>query len=216
MTMILNPYSFGSAMSLSFVGAGVATGNTISIPAGAAIGDLAILLEYGAGGSDPTAATPSGWTVAKSLATAGLSTLAQAFYRTLAAASGSIVTGSTYGSGGDGSTCMFVYRPSKAISSVTASTWNGELSAGNVAAQSVDPSLETNPVIVLGLGGANSSAFSFSVASPAFDAVSVNDSGSGYANFGRKLYNSAPASHSIDIIDEGTRNALISGYLAVS
>jgi hypothetical protein len=202
-------------LTLSYINSGVASSNTISIPASAAIGDLAILFEYAVGGIDPTQGTPSGYTLVKRVPGGGGQAGSQCFYRVLTAASGSVSTGTTL-AGGEINTLMFIYRPSKAITSVTPSTWNGQITVGNPNSQTVDPSALTVASLVLALAGSFSSAFTFSTASPAFDATLTNDSGSGYAIAGRKLYNTSPASHSIDMADVGTSNILISGYLAVA
>lgn len=210
--LILNPYGL-SALSLSLVGTNTALSATVSLPGSPAALDLAIYWQFGGASGGPTLGVPSGYT--QMVSQMGTSYGAQAGYKVLTGGETEIATG-TSGTGLDVGTACIVYRPSRAIASLDYGTWNKEFTGGNPASQSVDPTAFAGPVLVLALAGANAGSFSFSVASPAFDATLITDITNGYANYGYKLYNTSPQSHSIDMADNGGENILASGYLSVS
>lgn len=124
------------------------------------------------------------------------------------------VTFSTADGTGDGNSAVF--RPSRAISSVvfSPSPWNSQTTASDPTAQSVLASGVAVPLVVLGFAAIAGGTAAFSTASPAFDATDLNSDSDSI--LGYKIYNSAPADHSIDMADLGDFNGLASGYLRVS
>lgn len=206
---IINPYVINSApLTLTYVDSKIATSSTITLPAGSATGDLAILFEL-VGGS-AALGSPAGWTNAVTETTQA-NYHGRIAYRVLQSGDTGVTTGST---GSEFTTALFIYRPSRAIAAVTPSTFNKQGTTSNPTLQTVSASSGTPPLVVCALGGANS-FFVFSTASPAFDydltATPLNTT----ARAAVKLYNSAPSDHSVDMNDEGA-NVLASGYLAVS
>lgn len=214
MAIIMNPYAFGlAALELSYVSSSIASSVTVALPTGWADGDLAILYEYVIG--DPTAtlgSDPAGWTLISKEDSFG-SMKGRVLYRVLQSGDGSPNTGTT---AYEVSTCIIAYRPTRAIASVAFSTWNKQATTGNPAAQTVSASAGLTPLVVCALSGAASSSFGFSTASPAFDVDIIIDGAASYAHAAAKLYNSSPSDHTIDMNDQGTRNVLMSGYLAIT
>ena len=211
---IINPYLFSSApLTLTYVNSDIIASATLTLPSGWAAGDLAILMEYLGSSGAVTLGSPSGWTDIDSVTT--LSSYAGRFaYRVLQSGDTNIVTGST---SDEKATALFVYRPSRAIAAVTASSKNKELTAGNPASQSVAASGLSTPALVLALAGANGGGlWNFSTASPAFDITPGVDPGNTYMRTGIKLYNSAPSDHTIDMADQGAGNALMSCALSIT
>lgn len=198
------------AFTLTFNSSATANAATITIPAGALAGDLAVLFDC-AYSTSPGAVTPAGWTNVAN-ATVTSVTRGMTHYKVLLAGDpGSSVTGM------DETTVdkvMLVFRPSRAIVSVVASTWNADATTLNPASQTVLAVGVATPLVVIGGAGAASSTAAFVTASPAFDAtVTTADSD---AIMGYKVYNSAPADHTIDMDDLGSGNNLHSGYLRVT
>jgi len=103
-----------------------------------------------------------------------------------------------------------VFRPSIAISTVTAHSINGQVGSADPTAQVVDPSAETTAVIIVGVAAHRSATLSFSTFSPAADATVLNSDSDIIAGY--KIYNSSPASTTIDMNDLGSFNWLGSLY----
>lgn len=202
----------GGPITLTLVGTNGTASGTVSLPGSPAAGDIAVYLQY-VRDTGLTLGVPSGYTQVAAETTSA-DAQAQAGYKILTGGETQIATG-TSGTTSCGTYCK-VYRPSRSISAVTPSTWNKEFTNGNPSSQTVNPSALAGPVLVFAGAGSNSSAFSFSTASPAFDLVTDVDITNGYSIFGAKLYDTSPLSHSVDMIDEGGDNILISGYLAIS
>jgi hypothetical protein len=194
--------------SLTFVASAVSNANTITIPAGAQAGDLAVLFDKPVGtvsGSDP----PTNWT--SILGAGGTNGLAVSRKLLVGGDPGASVTGIT--GSGNSNKVMFVFRPDAPITTVTASTWGQQITANNPTPQTVSASGQPTPLVVFGGAGVTSGTAAFSTASPAFDSTVANAAGLVIAGY--KIYNSSPADHSIDMNDLGN-NALVSGYLRVA
>jgi len=196
-------FSVAGVTSLSFVNSAEA-GGAITIPADAAVGDLAVLLE----GASSSNGIVTGWTPMLS------NGIANANYKVLVSGDpGDTINGSS-GSGQD--KIMLVFRPNGVISSVAFSTWLFEATSGNPTPQAVSASGQPAPLVVIGAVYKANSTVSFNAGTtPAFDAQiarSDNDLVVGY-----KIYNSAPANHTVDCDDFGSfTHALFSGYIRVS
>lgn len=211
----------GGPTTLTFITSetvGDATFGTIDIPVTAQSGDLAVLFDAawnGAGGV-PTAVTPSTWTLctpSTSNDTASNDTRVVASYKILGPSDpGATITCMN---SANESRIMMIFRPDAPITTVTPGSWNSQNTANDPASQSVLASGQATPLVVLGFTYEQAGITAFGTASPAFDAViletDLDDSAAGY-----KIYNSSPANHTIDQIDEGNANILVSGYLRVS
>jgi hypothetical protein len=213
-------FSTGGAgpTSLSFVGSTLSNSSSILVHASAVEGDLAVLFDvsWNSSSGPPTEVVPSTWTLCTPSTTqdsASNDTRTVISYKVLGAApGGTSVTGMDAISDNK---IMFVFHPDAAISTVTLGSWASENTANNPASQTVTASGQATPLLVLGLTYEVAGASSFSTASPAFDSA-VLETGQGDMYAAYKIYNSAPANHTIDQIDEGNANVLASGYLRVS
>lgn len=220
MVVFLSPVMILGAgeLELTHISTTSNTSNTISISGvGMAAGDFCIIINTLHDGS-PVPGAPSGFTTVKE--SSGGDGGIGVYYKVLSGSETTITSGASGVTSGQQALFAIIYRCGRSITTVTPSTWNGEATNLNPTSQSVDPTAVTTPVIVLGAAVSQSSAFNFSTASPAFDATAsatwVSNSATRAACIGRKLYNSSPSSHTIDIVDEGNSNVLVSGYLAIS
>lgn len=176
--------------------------------------DVALYIDHCGAADPPTAVTPSGFTLIMNDSGGGEpGNRAIVSWKKLTG-SESAITGmnaSSGGSGQDNNKIGLVFRPSRNFTSITFSTpQTSGITSSNPAAITVNPSAETIPSVVVGMAGVYQGTVTFSTASPAFDAeinLSDNDLRAGY-----KIYNSSPASHSIDINDLGSGNWLAGFY----
>lgn len=213
MLRVNNLVGFGAGAAnrrptLAFKDSATSTAATVTWPSVAA-GDVAILFDFADGAvSAPSAVTPSGFTNHVNLTAA--STLRLMI-------SSKVCTGSESGSltGMDSnaeSKVLLIFEGG--VSSINSSSWNAEMTAGNPAAQTVLATAGAVPLIVFGAAAAGDggSLPPFSTDSPKFDLPQVT---AGTLRTGYKIYNSAPADHTIDMNDV-SNNALASGYLEAS
>jgi hypothetical protein len=201
-------------MTVSFVDSATSTSSTVTIPAGASIGDLAVLFDDGSNSSGaPAEVVPTGFTqIGASLSIGGVGgSRSVVSYKILAAGEpGSSITG-VNGDLRNQKVILVFHSNLSAFVSATPSTWNGELTSGNPALQTVSASGQAAPLLVLGQAYVTTATpASFSTASPAFDAT-VGTTNSLLAGY--KIYNSSPADHSIDQDDLGSGNTPRSGYV---
>jgi hypothetical protein len=214
----LMPKGAAPTLSWTFVGSCQSTGTTLDFSALSAgsiqANDVALYIDYAGAENPPTAVTPSGFT--NVINTSGESepgARAMASWKKLAGSEGSVtgMSASTGGGSSDNNKIGLVFRPSIDFTTLTFSTpQNSGIINTNPAAITVDPSAETIPVVLIGIGAVYQGTVTFSTASPAFDAeinLSDNDMRVGY-----KIYNSSPLSHSIDINDLGSANWLAGFY----
>ncbi|MGH6922857.1 MAG: hypothetical protein ACRED5_03715 [Propylenella sp.] len=198
---------------LSYVSGANSESSNITIPATAAVGDLAVLFDYAqTDGSTPTNVVPTGWTqVVTAFGGDGNEARTTVSYKILTAGNpGSSVTGIN---GENNYKIMFVFRWTSTINTVTPSSWASQVTGNEPNSQVVSASGQATPLIVFGHAAEEGSGVAFSTASPAFDATMTTSSGESRA--GRKIYNASPANHTIDMDDEGSHNALVSGYLRI-
>jgi hypothetical protein len=208
------------AVTWTFVGSCSSTGTGLNFSALSAgtiqANDVALYIDFAGAGGVPTAVTPSGFTnIVNTSGGTEPGARAMVSWKKLAGSEGSVtgMSASTGGGGGaDNNKLGLVFRPSINFTTLTVSTpQNSGITSGNPAAITVDPSAETTPVVLIGIGATYIGTVAFSTASPAFDAqinLSDNDLRVGY-----KIYNSSPLSHSIDINDLGSANWLAGFYL---
>lgn len=205
-----------SGFSLTFITDAQASTTSITIPAASAVGDLAVLMDYGGdfGSTVPSSVTPTNWTSIATTSLGGIagSTRVNMSYRVLTAGNpGSSVSGQS----SSPEKVMLIFRPSTPIVAVTPVLYTSTTSAaGTPASITVNPSAETVPVIVFGVsatgGGGTTPALAY-VAS--FDTTYPR----GESRFGYKLANSSPpASGAVSGGDGGFSNVLMANYLRIS
>lgn len=210
MATMIDHYQHGAPpLSLTYVNSAIGASKTRALPVGAAAGDLVLMMEWVSGGAALGSIT--GWN-SFAVETTQANYHARFSYRVLQSGDTGITTGST---GSEFVTGMFVYRPSKPIIGLSASTINKEGTTANPTPQTVAAaSAPFVPLIVLGLAGSNGNSFSFSTASPAWDYDLSADPGNTFCRMASKLYNASPADHTIDMTDQGA-NVLMSCYMMV-
>jgi hypothetical protein len=199
--------------SLSYLTSAQSALTTITIPATAQIGDLAVFIDAANTGfiGAPSLVTPSGWNLLFNLT---LSTWRFAGHWKILTAGepGANITGMAGGITAE-EKIMHVFRPVTPLTLVTPSTWNSEATTGDPAAQNVVASAGTPALVVIGAWFAQTANVDPRSSTPALD-QETSQTGAVNDNIwlGSKVYNSSPVDHSIDMDDEGT-NALASGYL---
>lgn len=212
------PHLWGS-FSLVYVDVATSSADTITIPAGALAGDVAILADYATNStaSEPTLVTPTGWTSDGEIgfisATTG-SRMDVSHKILVGGDPGASITGMAGTE--DEQKIMFVFRPAGGtIATVTGNDYAEEATDANPASQTANASAGAAPIIVIGAGGNRGGAPAFSTASPAFDSTTTVDPGTPALIAGYKVYNSAPLDHDIDVNDLGNNNILVSLYYTI-
>ncbi len=210
--------------SLVFDSSAVAQASTVTIPSGALAGYLAILFDVAinSGASSPADVTPAGWTSAALMAAsdaAGDYGRVRVSYRILNGTDhGTVVTGMA------GTTIqskiMLVFRGSPiVIPSVTPNSFNSQVANGvDLGPITISANAGIAPLIVVGCIFDENNPPNFSTASPAWDATVADNGTPGIVvlRAGYKIYNSAPASHSIDgSHTAGATNGLVGGYITL-
>jgi hypothetical protein len=195
----------GGAAGITFVASATTTTDSITIPASAAVGDLAVHIMRAdtlVSGGDP-----SGFTLIDGQASANAAHGAN--YKILVGGDpGSTLTGLLNGTTED--SILLVFRGFTGTATPNTWTWPAP-NNNNPSVQTVTASGETDPLIVFGSCGANTGPAVFVTASPAFDGEVVTSSGR--LRVGYKIYNTSPANHSIDQNDLGNGNTLGSGFI---
>lgn len=204
----------GRTQTLTFVASATGTGTTVTVPGSAAAGDIALIFDSCGAFVPVTKVVPSGWTEIKdAVSVGGDGRQVVSLKRLVAADLGASITGMT-GEPGYREKIMLVFRPVGKLYRVSVPTWSAENTNGNPSSQTVLAAGVVCPLIVFGLVTTlNSTTVPFSTASPAFDAEVYLSGGSNALRVGYKVYNSAPADHTIDMDDLGNGNALLSGLI---
>lgn len=201
--------------AVTFVNSASSTGSTITVPADAAAGDIAVLYDIAQMTAGlPTLVIPSGWT---NQANSSVNTTRAAVATKLLGSGdpGAVITGMN--GNNRNKKGIVVFRPDTPVMSVTASTFTSAVvdSPSDNPQQTISASGKSTPLIVLGGTGTGSTGtVSFSVASPAFDSTVATAS---ELTIGYKLYaaGSSPSDHSIDVT-VGTNRSLWGGYLLLA
>lgn len=210
------------AVTWTFVGSCQSTGTTLdfsSLSAGTIqANDVALFFDHCGANNPPTAVTPSGFTIIiNDSGETEPGARAMASWKKLTGSEGSVtgINGATGGTGQDNNKIGLVFRPSRDFLNITFSTpQTSGITDANPSAITVDPSAETLASVLVGAAGVYQGAVTFSTASPAFDAeINLSDSD---LRVGYKIYNTSPASHSIDINDLGNCNWLAGFYFTAS
>ena len=199
--------------TLTFVNSAVSNAATITIPADAAAGDLAVLFDYSThGGATITDVTPTNWSSDPSMMGTQTGGRIRVSYKILVGGDpGSSVTGlndTNYNK------VMFIFRGDVAITSVTIGSWHATVTGTDPVSQSVTASGQATPLVVLGGTGSEGNTAAFTTASPAFDATVATADNNLLGGY--KIYNSSPADHTVDSGDLTTNDGLCSGYLIAS
>lgn len=185
------------ATNITFVDSAVSNAPTITIPGSSQAGDLAVLIDFTINitSSNVTDVVPTGWTGLVTAADNSGSTRnrTRASYKVLVAGDpGSSVTGMNDSTENK---VMLVFRAA-ASPAVTPAGWVCDnTQGGGTSSQSLLASGGNAPLVVIGASGIDAGTASFDTASPAFDAtVATADDD---LLVGYKIYNSAPADHTI-------------------
>lgn len=184
--------------------------STITIPASAQAGDLAVMYDFALGTIfAPASAVPSGWTSPidepASLMRGAVS------YRILTSGNpGSTIAGMN--GAGRNRKIMRVLRGGSPVTSVTAGDWTQDLSPGGVGPLTVTAAPAATPLIVIAFAASENDVDSFA-SSPAFDTVNgVSVTRSGYKNYA----SGTASNHTINSADRGDSNGLSAGYFQIS
>lgn len=209
LTFIRNPQPISS---IAFGASAVSSTASITIPAGAAIGDLAIFADFAVNaGSVPAAVTPSGWTKRGNMETGGGNSRLVVFSKILVAGDPGL---SITGMDGDVSDqkIIFTFSPNARASVLNFGFEAVEGQNGDPADQTVTAGAGHAPLVVLGFAACTDAVGAFNAETPAFTAKTTQ----GNLIAGYRIYNSAPANHTVGMADLGARNALSSCYVEVS
>lgn len=207
----------GGSLSLTFVTSGTSTSASIAIPASAQAGDLAVVFDgsFNTNSASITAVTPYGWTtVVNDYSGYGGDDGARLKVNRKVLVSGDLSTSPTFSTSTTNRKMILIFRPSKAIASVTASSWNSELTSSDPSQQTVSASGQTAPLIVMAWASANSASAPAFTDSPALTEVAMSQS-DWSIRVGYTVYNTGPQNHTIDVGDNG-QNGLQSGYLSLT
>lgn len=203
----------GGPTASAYVDKAESATSSITIPATARAGDVAVLYDVARSSSSaPSLVTPPGW-ANKINDTITVTRFAVCIKVLTGDDPGATIAGMS----GDAQNekMIVVFRPNAPISAMVASTFTHEFTNSAPSPQLIAASGAQPPVIVLGGVGGTGLASAFSAASPAFDAQVT---ASNNLRVGYKLYNSGavPANHTIGANDLGSRTSLWGGYLTLS
>lgn len=198
-----------ASITLSFVDSATSTGETITIPAGAQEGDVAVLFDWSQQKFQAaTELVPTGFISIDQDSVSSLfrGTSVVASYRELGSGEGgSSVTGMNHT---NNRKVMLVFRPSAPISSITITGKTSELTNNDPAAQTSPAG--SSPLVKVAVSASNNSA-SFTTEIPTMNKVSVSSMVAGYL-----IYNSSPQSQQVDRNDDAWGNWLMSCNIEVS
>lgn len=174
-------------------------------------GDVAVLFDWAVNFTGvPTLAIPSGFTqISTNTGTAHRGTVS---YKVLSGTESGVSLSGQTGAAGQNK-AILIFRPNGAISTVTTSTWLGEVTTGNPAAQTIAASGQPVPLIRLATAAQNVTG-SVSFAAGTFDGtVTAGNDGTAINQIvGYAVQNSSPSDNNVDMNDFGT-NWLASGWI---
>lgn len=212
---ILASATLASVTAMTFVASSTSTGTSITIPAGAQAGDIAVIAHYGIGWPNFKPFTITGWTLIDEV-DGGDQGGAWYVKKLVSGDPGSSVT---VGVSATRRTICAVWRPNAAVASITAFSKNIETTDGNPASQTVTCSSETHPHLVLGMYANNATSFgSARTFSPGGTEIANTGTSGGCIYLKWEDYGSAdlPSSNTtVDMADEGTNNVLMSCGLRI-
>lgn len=211
----------GGGMSLSLVATAQNETNTVSsitIPAGAAIGDLAVFVNMcRSGEAVPALVTPAGWTVLLNESVGGYLRTTVHAKKLASGEPGSSITGMTTSGGNEiRSKYVMVFTVGSPIASFATGTWGYQSTSGDPTPQTVPTGTSGSPAVVFGFSGTTTLNAANPFSTFASDAEVAIGGFNGAARFGYKIVNT-PADVVVDRADiAGTTNVLFSGYVSVS
>lgn len=198
--------------ALSFNTSGQSTSSTITIPAGAAIGDLAVLLDWASRTvtAIPSTVVPTDWTSVSnqsSSVTAGTRSIVS-YKKLVSGDPGASITGmnGTY----QNRKQMIIFSPSVGISSITVAGLAETIGNVNPAAQVV--AAQTLNYVVI--GAATSRGYDPVWTTTWYDQTFSNASALNY-ELAYKLFNASPASVSMDFTASSYDHACIQAFALV-
>lgn len=201
--------------TLTFFASATAIGPGVTAPANIQAGDILVLTDSVSGTiAAPATVVATGFTSISNIVGTGVGSRT----RTIQSAKLANGTeGSTVITAMDGNASarklLLVFRPSKAAASFAAQDVAADASDGALAAQTVNASNGTVPLLVIAHYNGNG-GFTREFA-PAKDAeITVTDGTISYLAY--KIYNSSPQDTVVSIADTGDINVLVSYYLNVS
>lgn len=218
----ITPSITSAAKRATFIASATSDLATITIPSSAAANDLAVLIQKGGSAAGaPSDVTPSGWSSINDGATT-LNTTVGGSTRTSWKAKklssgdpGTSVTGmdAVGGSSNRDDKILLVFRPNFSWTSIDFILCNQQPTTGDPSAQTLDPSGEVPPVILLGsasVGLSSSSTVSGTLATEGAH-IAMSDGLSLDAYY--LIQNSALASKTLDMTDSGNLNILQSAII---
>lgn len=201
--------------SLSFITSATDTAPGITIPATAAIGDLAVILNGAEAGSAtaPSTVVPSGFTSARndSLAISPAVKGICSYKVLLSGDPGASVTGMT----GSSSTrsIILIFRPNAPITSVSVVSANGSAISTDPAAQTITTAAQVSPLVII--GHAFGSAIGVTPSGTLTTSGTVVNGATTTHAAAYEIQNSSPANRTWDMGDVGN-NVLQSLALVVT
>lgn len=194
--------------TLSFDTSASSTSSTITIPAGAAVGDIAVLFDYAGSFLTTSTVVPSGWTSVSNLSSnTGYGTRAiVSFKKLLSGDPGSTITGMNGGFFNDKQ--ILIFSPNSTITTITVAGLAETIADAAPAAQSV--AAQTLNYVVIGCA-------SNRVYQPIWTSTWYDEtfSQSSRKQFGYKLFNTSPASVSMDFTATDYSHACIQAFALV-
>lgn len=167
---------------------------------------------------DPAAAVPAGFTQWMNMVGGAFSGRIVVSYKILAPSdSSTTITPAMTGASAFGYLGAMIYRANAPITALTASTPTQEVTSGNPSPQTILTGSANLPVVAFAvISNMKGDVVAGESFSPTEDGVLDITSGDSETFLFRKLYNSSPSNITVDMNDEGTNNALASGFIAVS
>jgi hypothetical protein len=190
-----------SNLQLSYVTYATTTSQTLTIPASAQIGDIAVYVNRATSTLiTPSAVIPSGWTTVSNLAAATYTRSIIAYKILASGEPGSNITviNTTYNT-----SIMFIFRPNTTISSLSYASLNNQIVNTDPTAQTV--TAQTKPYIVIGACGSTATC---TFTNAWYTATQIINASSSYVRFGYLIFNDSPSNVTVDMTDYGNRNAL--------
>lgn len=197
----------GGLSELTFVDSAFSLTASITIPATAQEGDIAVLMQYGSG--SPTPANPPDFTTVATTTDADGAVIRTCYKHLEAGDPGAAVTGMD-GPSGDRK-IMLVFRPDDEIENIVVGDVDSATGAGDPTPQAVAASGAAAPLIVFGVASGVSPNLS---CSPAFDDVVTFLTS---YQFGYQIQNGTPSDSTVSLTaSSGAARNLQSFYLSVS
>lgn len=200
----------GAVSSLAFNSSAVASAANLTAPAGIIAGDLLVFLDYAAGPTIPTSAVPSGFTSDVDIAQSASGRVILSHKIAVGTEGGTSIHGMTSSSYRK---IMGVFRPNATITTATAGSPVSQTTDADPSSQNIAASGGVAPLVAL-CGYVSTGTIATRTMSPAKDGeIDVGDQ---ITYLAYKIYNSSPADVSVDMPDAGSRNTLVSCYVACS